>query len=110
MKNIKFTQDYRGKLTAEEFFQAGDVGSFHDTVADQLVADGRGVHTNEKPRRLADEQAPEGAKAAQENREKEQDTEDFAQKQEKAVKEAESRSSRSKKGKKAAAEKKEGDA
>lgn len=38
---IAFTQDYRGKLTGEQFFRAGELVDIPDAAAAQLVADGR---------------------------------------------------------------------
>lgn len=40
-KKIKFLQDYRGTLTAEAFFEKGDVDVFDASVADQLIAANR---------------------------------------------------------------------
>lgn len=38
---IEFTQDYRGKLTREQYYQAGAIVEFDEPVAAQLIAEGR---------------------------------------------------------------------
>ncbi len=39
MTEVKFTRDYRGKLTREVFYPAGDVVAFEDDIASQIVAE-----------------------------------------------------------------------
>jgi hypothetical protein len=38
---VRFLVDYRGHLTNEQFYVAGDVVEFADEIAEQLIADGR---------------------------------------------------------------------
>jgi hypothetical protein len=38
---VRFLVDYRGHLTNEQFYVAGDAVEFADAVAAQLIADGR---------------------------------------------------------------------
>lgn len=38
---VRFLVDYRGHLTDEQFYVAGDEVEFPDEVAEQLIADGR---------------------------------------------------------------------
>lgn len=40
---VKFLQDYRGKLTKETFFRAGETAEFTADVAERLIADGRAL-------------------------------------------------------------------
>lgn len=44
MITVKFVQDFRGKLTKEQFYRAGDVASF-DVVTAQALLDERRVVT-----------------------------------------------------------------
>jgi hypothetical protein len=46
---VLFVVDYRGELTAEQFFRAGDEAEFNDLWALQLIADGRAVEVIEVP-------------------------------------------------------------
>lgn len=39
MTEIRFTRDYRGKLTQELFYEAGTVMSLDDRTASQIVAE-----------------------------------------------------------------------
>ena len=49
---VKFLQDYRGKLTAEQFYLSGEVVEFPAEVAEKLIAAGRakGVRPVAKPK------------------------------------------------------------
>lgn len=40
MTEIRFTRDYRGKLTQELFYEADTVAEFGDSIALQIVAEG----------------------------------------------------------------------
>ena len=40
---VRFIVDYRGVLTAEAWFQAGDEADISAANAEQLIADGRAV-------------------------------------------------------------------
>lgn len=40
---IKFVVDYRGKLTREKYYVAGEVATLEDSVATRLIEDGRAV-------------------------------------------------------------------
>lgn len=39
MTEVRFTRDYRGKLTREVFYSAGDVVGFDDDIASRIVAE-----------------------------------------------------------------------
>ncbi len=39
MTEIRFTRDYRGKLTQEQYYVAGTVVSLDDSAATQIVAE-----------------------------------------------------------------------
>ena len=41
MIQVKFLTDYRGVLTGERFYEAGEVAEFEDKAADQLIKDNR---------------------------------------------------------------------
>ena len=41
MIKVKFLVDYRGVLTNERFYEAGDVAEFEDKQASQLIKDNR---------------------------------------------------------------------
>ena len=48
MVEVKFLADYRGVLTGELFFKAGDVVEFDVHAAEKLVEAGRAEHLPEK--------------------------------------------------------------
>jgi hypothetical protein len=39
MTEVRFTRDYRGKLTREVFYSTGDVVGFDDDIASRIVAE-----------------------------------------------------------------------
>ena len=41
MIQVKFLTDYRGVLTGERFYEAGEVAEFEDKQASQLIKDNR---------------------------------------------------------------------
>ena len=41
METVRFLADYRGVLTGEVFYQAGDVAEFDEQPAEALIRDGR---------------------------------------------------------------------
>lgn len=49
MTEIRFTRDYRGKLTQELFYEAGTVAKFDHGAASQIVAEGA-AELIEKPK------------------------------------------------------------
>lgn len=51
MNEVRFTRDYRGKLTKEVFYLCGDVVSFESDIAAQIVAEHAAeyVKTEESP-------------------------------------------------------------
>lgn len=51
MTEVRFTRDYRGKLTREAFYPAGNVAAFADDIASQIVAEQAAeyVPTEEQP-------------------------------------------------------------
>jgi len=44
MSKVKFLVDYRGVLTNEEYYLAGEVANLENGAAARLVDDGRAVH------------------------------------------------------------------
>ena len=57
-QRIRFIQDYRGKLTNEQFYAEGAVAEFPASIAEQLINDKRAVAFNRK-RRPADDDTDE---------------------------------------------------
>lgn len=45
MTEVRFTRDYRGKLTREVFYSAGDVVGFDDDIASRIVAEQAAEYT-----------------------------------------------------------------
>ena len=46
---VQFVQDYRGMLTGETYYQAGEVVEVKPAVAAQMVEDGRAEYVPDKP-------------------------------------------------------------
>jgi len=42
--NVRFLVDFRGKLTREHFYRAGEEAEFEDAVAEALVSQGWAEH------------------------------------------------------------------
>lgn len=58
-KNVRFTQDYRGVLTREAFFEAGTVVALSDDIADRLIGAGRATAVRGRQPAEAEEPKPE---------------------------------------------------
>lgn len=46
---VQFLQDFRGRLTNEQYFVMGEEAEFDDSIALRLIADGRAVEVAEAP-------------------------------------------------------------
>lgn len=55
---VRFTMDYRGKLTDEQFFVAGSVGEFRAGIAQALVDNDRAEYANSKKNGNGKDQVP----------------------------------------------------
>jgi hypothetical protein len=49
---IKFITDYRGVLTGERYYQAGEMGDFESPAAARLVNAGRAEYAEDQPTNL----------------------------------------------------------
>ena len=67
MTEIRFTRDYRGKLTQEFFFEAGTTASFSSGAALQIIAEGAAElvepEQTEEPQEETPEETPEAGTA-----------------------------------------------
>lgn len=52
MTQVKFLVDYRGKLTEEQFYQAGAIADFDAAIAARLVEDERAELVEPEPTRV----------------------------------------------------------
>lgn len=59
MTEIRFTRDYRGKLTQEFFFEAGTTASFGSGVASQIIAEGAAELVEPEQTEEPQEETPE---------------------------------------------------
>ena len=59
MTEIRFTRDYRGKLTQEFFFEAGTTASFSSGAALQIIAEGAAELVEPEQTEEPQEETPE---------------------------------------------------